>query len=148
MPRWCRFSAKPSPTMPPPTMAISIARLLRIPLLSSAMTGTRTSGMSELGAPMSFDPEAVRAFEHAGWQRTAAEYNGTFAPATAAFVEALLDAAAISAGIRVLDVCCGTGVLTAAAASRGAAVTGLDFSAAMLAEARRAYPQLAFDQGD
>ncbi len=50
--------------------------------------------------------------------------------------------------MRVLDLCCGTGVVAAAAVKRGAAVTGLDFSAAMLAEARRANPQLAFDHGD
>ena len=42
---------------------------------------------------MSFDPEAVRAFEHAGWQEAAAEYEATFAKATAPFVEALLDGA-------------------------------------------------------
>lgn len=97
---------------------------------------------------MNFDPEAVRAFEHAGWQRAAAGYDATFARATAGFVEALLDAAQVSAGMRVLDLCCGTGVGAAAAAERGAAVTGLDFSAAMLAEARRANPLLAFDEGD
>src|SRR5258707_9984219 len=127
--------------MPPPTIAVSIARLLRIALLSSAMTGTRTSGMN-------FDPEAVRAFEHAGWQRVAKAYDGTFAGATAPFVELLLEAGGVRSGMRVLDLCCGTGVVAAAAVKRGAAVTGLDFSAAMLAEARRANPQLAFDHGD
>jgi hypothetical protein len=29
-----------------------------------------------------FDPESVRAFEHAGWQRAAAGYDATFARAT------------------------------------------------------------------
>jgi len=37
---------------------------------------------------MSFDPETVRAFEHAGWQQAAAAYDATFARATAPFVEA------------------------------------------------------------
>lgn len=37
---------------------------------------------------------------------------------------------------RVLDVCCGTGLMTAELSSRGYAMSGLDASAAMLAEAR------------
>jgi SAM-dependent methyltransferase len=97
---------------------------------------------------MSFDPDAIRAFEHAGWQRAAAEYDATFARASAPFVDGLLDAAGASPGMRVLDLCCGTGVLTAAAAERGAEVIGLDFSSAMLAEARRRHPHLRFEEGD
>ena len=97
---------------------------------------------------MSFDPEAVRAFEHAGWQQAAAEYDATFAQATAPFVETLLDAAGVVAGIRVLDVCCGTGLVTAAATARGARTIGLDFSPAMLHQARHAHPELQFDEGD
>jgi ubiquinone/menaquinone biosynthesis C-methylase UbiE len=95
-----------------------------------------------------FDPDRVRAFEHAGWQQAAAEYDATFARASAPFVEALLDAACVEEGMRVLDLCCGTGVVTGAAAARGAVATGVDFSAAMLAEARRAHQQLRFDEGD
>ena len=52
----------------------------------------------------------------------------SFATATGQFVEALLDAAAVRAGTRVLDVACGSGVATAEAAARGAIATGLDFS--------------------
>jgi SAM-dependent methyltransferase len=95
-----------------------------------------------------FDPETIRRFEHAGWQQVAAQYDATFARATTPFIEALLDAAGIAAGMTVLDVCCGTGLVTAAAAGRGARAVGLDFSSAMLNEARRAYPQLQFDAGD
>ena len=97
---------------------------------------------------MTFDPEAVRAFEHAGWQRAAAQYDATFAQATAAFAEALLDAAGVSAGTRLLDIGCGTGVVTAAAAQRRAHPVGVDFSSAMLAKARKAHPRLQFDQAD
>ena len=43
---------------------------------------------------MSFDPDSVRAFEHAGWQLAAAEYDATFAQTSTPFVEALLDAGA------------------------------------------------------
>lgn len=95
-----------------------------------------------------FDPESVRAFEHAGWQQAAAEYDATFARASAPFAEALLDAVGVAEGIQVLDVGSGTGVVTAAASRRSALPTGVDFSSAMLAEARRAYPRLRFDQGD
>ena len=97
---------------------------------------------------MSFLPEAVRAFEHAGWQRAAARYNDTFAPATAPFVTPLLEAAGLSAGQRVLDIACGPGHVAAAAARRGAVAQGLDFSAAMVAIARNTYPAIAVIEGD
>lgn len=97
---------------------------------------------------MTFDPEAVRAFEHAGWNKAALGYDATFAHASRQFVPALLGAAGVEAGMRVLDVCAGTGVVAGAAATRGAEATGLDFSAGMLMVARQRYPGLAFDQGD
>ena len=56
---------------------------------------------------MSFEPEAVRAFEHAGWQRAASRYKGTFAHATAPYIAPLLEAAEISAGQHVLDLLLG-----------------------------------------
>lgn len=97
---------------------------------------------------MDFDPETIRQFEHAGWERAAAAYAGTFAHASGAYVEALLERAAVGAGTRVLDIACGPGLVTRAAAARGAAATGYDFSAAMLREARAAHPQLSFEHGD
>jgi SAM-dependent methyltransferase len=97
---------------------------------------------------MAFDPEAVRVFEHARWQRAAAAYPQSFAPATQPFIAALLDAACVGAGMPVLDLACGPGHVAAGAADRGAIATGLDFSAAMLDVARAARPDLAFRQGD
>jgi SAM-dependent methyltransferase len=97
---------------------------------------------------MDFDPETIRQFEHSGWERAASAYAGTFAHASGTYVEALLDRAAVGDGTRALDIACGPGLVTQAAAARGAAATGYDFSAAMLREARAAYPDLAFDQGD
>jgi SAM-dependent methyltransferase len=94
----------------------------------------------------SFDPQAMRAFEHAGWQQAAACYAATFAHATRGFLDALLDAAAVRTGMQMLDLACGTGLV--AVAGRGAQPVGLDFSAAMLAVARAAHPEIRFEQGD
>ena len=60
------------------------------------------------------------------------------------------DAAGIRAGDRVLDIACGTGVLTAEAARRTGptgSVTGLDLSPEMLAVAARLHPGLRWQQG-
>jgi SAM-dependent methyltransferase len=97
---------------------------------------------------MSFQPEAVRAFEHAGWQRAASSYGNSFAHATAPFVTPLLEAAEISAGQHVLDVACGPGHLAAAASARGATAQGLDFSAEMVGIARNLHPEVAVTEGD
>lgn len=97
---------------------------------------------------MSFDPEAVRAFEHAGWQKAAGRYQATFAAATGEFAEALLDAGAIGPGRGMLDLCCGPGLLALAATGRGASVAGLDFSPAMLALAAANAPGCRFVEGD
>jgi SAM-dependent methyltransferase len=97
---------------------------------------------------MSFEPEAVRAFEHTGWQRAASRYGGSFARATAHFIAPLLQAAAISSGRHVLDVACGPGDLAAAASARGAQAEGLDFSAGMIAIARSAHPDIIVTEGD
>jgi len=52
------------------------------------------------------------------------------------------------AGERILDAACGTGTSTSALAKRGAKLVGLDFSAGMIAEARRRHPGLEFVEGD
>jgi SAM-dependent methyltransferase len=97
---------------------------------------------------MTFNADAVRAFEHAGWERAASQYRATFAAASGEFVELLLDAAEVANGTQILDLCCGPGIVAGAASRRGAEASGLDFSPAMLAEARAAHPALRFHQGD
>ena len=94
------------------------------------------------------DPEAIRAFEHARWERAASVYAASFGVATHLFCEALLDAAGVGADTEVLDLACGPGVVAGRAAARGAVVCGLDFSAAMLAEARATHPSVQFVHGD
>src|SRR4051794_19249991 len=97
---------------------------------------------------VAFDAEAVRAFERSRWESAAAAYCSTFAVATQPFIASLLDGARISRDMRVLDVVCGPGFAASGAALRGAAATGLDFSHAMLAVARRRDSAIRLDHGD
>src|ERR1700745_1369889 len=97
---------------------------------------------------MQSDPHGIRAFEHASWQRVAVDYGDTFAAATRGFIEPLLDAAGVGAKTRVLDVCCGPGLVAGAPAARRAIAVGVDFSSAMLAIACTAQPHVEFSQGD
>ena len=53
-----------------------------------------------------------------------------------------------TAGENILDAACGTGRYTAAIAERGTVVRGLDFSAEMLAIARRRMPTTEFHEAD
>ncbi len=94
------------------------------------------------------DPEAFRRFERIGHDRLAATYDGFFAGNTARAIEPLLDGAGVVAGAVVLDVACGPGHVAAAAAARGARVTGVDLSREMVAVAARAHPDLRFREGD
>lgn len=64
------------------------------------------------------------------------------------FGESLLELLKSRAGERILDIGCGTGQLTAEIGRSGARVVGLDKSPEMLAEARRNFPEVAFEQGD
>jgi ubiquinone/menaquinone biosynthesis C-methylase UbiE len=92
--------------------------------------------------------DAFHAFEHAGWQAVSRQYDESFAALTAQSIDALLDATEVRAGAKVLDVATGPGYVAAAAAGRSAAVVGLDFSSAMVAEARRQNPRIDFREGN
>jgi len=61
-----------------------------------------------------------------------------------------LDFVGIKGGNRVLDVGCGTGVITAALAERGCTVVGLDASEPYLEGARRdrSHPNIVYELGD
>src|ERR1700733_15844327 len=63
-----------------------------------------------------------------GWARFAE-------PHTRPLFEAVLAATGVTAGTRLLDVGCGSGLLLEIAQARGAAVTGLDVAPALLAAA-------------
>jgi ubiquinone/menaquinone biosynthesis C-methylase UbiE len=94
------------------------------------------------------DPSAFRAFEHAGWQSVAAQYNKEFGQLTSQTIEALLDAAQVRNGVKLLDIATGPGYVAGAAAQRGANALGVDFSSAMVAEAQRRFPNVDFREGD
>lgn len=94
------------------------------------------------------DPAAFRALEHAGWESRVDGYDAAFRSLTAQTISPLLDAAQIGPGVRVLDEATGPGYVAAAAAQRGAQVIAVDFSAAMVAEARRRYPELTVQEAN
>ena len=97
---------------------------------------------------MTLDPRSFTAFERAAHDRIAESYAQHFAPLTSLALEPLLDAAAIQAARRVLDVATGPGVAAAAAQARGAMVTGVDVSPGMVALAQRAHLAVEFRVAD
>ena len=94
--------------------------------------------------------EAFREFEHAGWitDSVVVSYHRQLGEVTRSCIPDLLDAAGLKAGDRVLDVACGAGYAAAAAHSRGANATGVDFSVAQIRLAEQSYPGIRFVEGD
>lgn len=89
-------------------------------------------------------------FEHAGWSddKLCKTYHERFADLTVQAVPSLLDAARARPGAAVLDVATGPGYAADAARERGAATTGIDFSAAQVGLARDTFPGIDFQIGD
>lgn len=87
-------------------------------------------------------------FEHEGWQRVAEKYDSVWSSLTRQFIPYLIDAAQIAPGMRVLDVACGPGYVSAAATKLGAIPTGIDFSKKMVVIASRAFSGIDFIEGD
>ena len=86
-------------------------------------------------------------FERSGWERAAARYEECWTD-TVLFVGPLLDAVAVRPRSRLLDIACGPGYVSEAAAARGARPVGLDVAEAMIERARRRCPDLSFVVGD
>lgn len=82
------------------------------------------------------------------WSRVAPTYATTFARFTALAIGPLLDELGVAAGMDVLDLACGPGLVAAAARDRGARVSGADFSYAMVKLARSAVPDAPLAQAD
>lgn len=76
-----------------------------------------------------------RRVQRYGWDRAAADYEPLWQAQLAGAQEALLELAALQPGQRVLDVACGTGLVSLAAAAAvgpAGAVLGVDLSGAMV----------------
>src|SRR5713226_3772200 len=93
-------------------------------------------------------PGAFREFERQGWEKAARGYHDCFGRLTTQAVGPLLDAVGAGPGVRLLDVASGPGYLADAAVKRGASAVGVDFTAAMVAQARQRYPAAEYRQGD
>src|SRR5437660_12192874 len=82
------------------------------------------------------------------WGRAAHDWAELQGPTALPLWEAMLDAAAVGPGTRVLDAGCGAGGASVLAAGRGAHVNGLDAAEALLAIARERVPDGDFRAGD
>jgi SAM-dependent methyltransferase len=111
-----------------------------------AMPAHGSSGPADTAQPI--DANAFIAFEADGWQRQAPTYGDFLGQITRQFVSALLDAAGVVSGLKVLDLATGPGYAAGMAAQRGAAVIGVDFAEAMVQLAQRGHPDLDFREPD
>ncbi|HEY5847096.1 MAG TPA: methyltransferase domain-containing protein [Microlunatus sp.] len=86
-------------------------------------------------------------FEAQGWEQAALGYDALVGAVARRLDEGILAAAAIGPASRVLEIGCGPGHLSGAAAARGASVVGLDVAQAMVDLARRRYPAVEVRRG-
>jgi len=94
-----------------------------------------------------YDADAFDAYERAGWEAIAGRFYELWSPITSQAIGALLDAAHVGHGSRVLDVGTGSGDAAGQAVERGAEATGVDVAVAMVDIAARRNPQAIFIQG-
>ncbi len=91
---------------------------------------------------------SFKELELKGWNQKARDYGDYAGHITRQAVEPLLDAVEVEAGSVFLDIATGPGYTAGAAQARGAIATGVDFSAGMIDEASRNYPNALFYEGD
>jgi ubiquinone/menaquinone biosynthesis C-methylase UbiE len=94
------------------------------------------------------DVEAFKKFERDGYSSVARGYDRTTAAVTSQVNQAVLDAVAAGPGVSLLDIACGPGWLSAAAAQRGTVVSALDFAENMVLLARSRCPEADVRNGD
>lgn len=97
-----------------------------------------------------YDPDAFQEFERTGWNEVAAVYAelvDSFELTSGPAGGAILDAARVGPGQRVLDVATGPGFLAGLALERGATVVGIDIAETMVAIARGRHPAARFEVG-
>ena len=96
------------------------------------------------------DFSAFGSLERGSWSdpARASGYVELFASASDQAIESLLNAVGARPKLKALDLCCGQGNVSEGLIRRGCEVVGIDFSAAMLAFARRRAPNAIFIEGD
>lgn len=85
--------------------------------------------------------------ERNGWNERAEGYDRATALGTTQIVPALLMAARVHSGARLLDVACGPGYAAGAASVLGADADGIDIAPRMIAQARSRFPEVNFREG-
>lgn len=86
--------------------------------------------------------------ERDGWNVRADVYGDTTARATTQAIPLLLSAVRPRFGDRLVDICTGPGFAAGAAAAIGCEVTGVDFAADMVEQAKASFPRCSFTVGD
>lgn len=100
---------------------------------------------------MTFTEGAYRAFadfEKSAWVQMSSKYDSIAGQMTRQAVDPILAAVEALPQSTLLDIATGPGYVAAAAAAKGVKTIGVDFSAEMLADARRTFPDLVLEQGD
>jgi SAM-dependent methyltransferase len=92
--------------------------------------------------------DAFKSAEKEGWDTRAPSYDTYTGKVTTGAIPTLLAMAETAPGMRILDLCCGTGRAAGAASALGAQAEGIDVSEAMVDAARAAFPMATFDVGD
>ena len=92
--------------------------------------------------------KSFKDYEHEGWTKKASHYERVALPITRQGFEPILTSFGDLRGKRFLDVCTGPGHLAGEAATRGAAVDAVDFSEAMVREAKARFSGISFTEGD
>jgi SAM-dependent methyltransferase len=93
-------------------------------------------------------PDPFWTFEHTAWERSARAYHNFWTRLTNQTIEPLLSAVQSGDTTRLLDVATGAANVAQAAVGKGTRVVGVDFSTAMLAQARKQHPEVDFCEGD
>ena len=93
-------------------------------------------------------PDPFWTFEHTAWERSARSYHNFWTRLTSQTIEPLIASVQRGDTTRLLDVATGAGNVAQAGVRKGMQVIGIDFSTAMLAQARKQYPEIDFCEGD
>jgi SAM-dependent methyltransferase len=92
--------------------------------------------------------KSFKEYEHEGWNSKASQYERLILPMTRQGFEPILASFGDLRGKKLLDVCTGPGHLAGEAASRGASVDAIDFSEAMVGEAKARFKDINFMEAD